>query len=1300
MTTEGHDTTGTITDISNDRCAVLVRIGGKEDTLFFTKECLYLYGFQCEGDMTNILDLGAEVNVCYRHSKSRNNPSVLAVWIGDKPDQDTLISGQLEAMYGQEGRVDEVLDDANYLASGDNILATVFINKDVVYKDGCPSSEVLSVGEHIIFDALPSESALPSGARYQATCAWIGSRPRIVDRFGLSVKETTKTNVEFIQTHVINGTVCVTPNDVVAIVKAEVDNVAIQVILFRSSFSDKPGRIQEIVKVGERIRMRLRFAILFHGKRQWFAVKAWIEGEEVPVDDQSDVDGTLTDFDSLAFNSQNSVESSSAGVSQGPSSPAFIASPATLSCQLISGAGNPSAFGNRSISRSYPEAAMGSPAPWLISSNSGMYPTNPVIYPYYPAAPIGMVGLPVGRYGYPCIGMNPSAYAPIPSAVGAQPFVQAGLPVYPSNAMNLPAAESTSSKPVVQKPASPIIDPSISFPVVALTTPDGRFSTTSRILYRDPPLTGTISAKPSEKFPTESMISYGNIVIATTEKDIYINQRQCTREQFVTLIASGKTVVNFESVLKWPSGKRPIPMKPTHLATCVWLGQKPTMLDLLSDMYQPDMSLLGKKDIVFFGRVKKFCLPDIALVELKEKKSTVCVHVNALRGKYQPIEECVLEECSIFHYMKLRQWLSFRIVSVAACPIVLTGIDVTLFRSKKEMRKARTMSEQPKDDCKISSAPSIIKSCISDSDDSSSDHEIARSTVPSAGSNAENVLSLGTAATSEIASAKTLSCLKNVPNTLTESDTAQCKHCYQATVFMVHSKPQGVCTRLLNWSGTMRIEREDGLTIYKIERVSGLPCNLLCTPKILEFCRQFQNVFAEHDGLGVKFNAEYSFLEKSTGFSFNISRIWWDSSISGIDMLHTDVACDEDRKFEHNVPIRAVVTSVTQHDAAVAVFDDTPITVPFEALRLNVQYPERSNFSSVDHYLKIGDEVILNDIKKFYFPKLRRGAYYGTGGSVKYVAGGCWRAVKIGPSQWDEIKMPEAQEGPSWLDKWLCGEFSREERVVKKGDRYYVDFVSTKIENLKLSLDVFEHSKFFVNGESEAFELLSNLENREIKFHVAHRKDPQNSDNNLDFFVKYAWIGDDPYYLNVLKDELEVPDGLVVDDWNYVAVIEDFVLPTHMICKIGVVPVVVPFPQVAQDVSEVGFLAETSLRCKSQVVVKVRETFYKGLTFLESDSARKKETVFDDNDVLIACKGEVIVPPRPEGIIRPEVTKTAVCFHLCSVLPEEECSLNRNERFDWFKHLKSSIKTGTKVCFSAAKDKGKADYRAYKVWLE
>jgi len=209
--------------------------------------------------MTNLLEDDMAVDVSYKIG-ANGTLTILAVWLGEKPalpeDED------LSPIYDRKAIVRDVVF-SDYIAQSD--VGRVLVDKRVVFRDGRRCS-VLAEDEEIFFDAVPFRGIHVSGALYGATCAWIGPKPRIVERFGLEAEEP---EVEL--GDIVVGTVVVIANETVALVDVEVDGLVVRVLLFRSSFRPACERIQDAVDVGDTLNMRLGLGCVFPRRKQWFA---------------------------------------------------------------------------------------------------------------------------------------------------------------------------------------------------------------------------------------------------------------------------------------------------------------------------------------------------------------------------------------------------------------------------------------------------------------------------------------------------------------------------------------------------------------------------------------------------------------------------------------------------------------------------------------------------------------------------------------------------------------------------------------------------------------------------------------------------------------------------------------------------------------------------------------------------------------------------------------------------------------------------------------------------------------------
>ena len=247
--------TGIITKTSDFTSVVSVLINGKSRLFAFGRATFYSYGLKCDGRMSNILEEGMEVCLCYRLSPF-GEVSIQAVWCGDPPET-VEDAGASPNLYDQRGSVSYFIDDDNFLVQNDGGHYTVMISADVVYSDGRRMRDngvAVSIGDVVMYDATPFDVEHPSGASYRASCAWLGTQaPRLMDRFNLQSMNVRK---ELFQ-HDVHGVVVTVPNEGIAVVEVMAQPDALKVLAFRSSFRIDCVSIRDEVAVGDILLMRL-----------------------------------------------------------------------------------------------------------------------------------------------------------------------------------------------------------------------------------------------------------------------------------------------------------------------------------------------------------------------------------------------------------------------------------------------------------------------------------------------------------------------------------------------------------------------------------------------------------------------------------------------------------------------------------------------------------------------------------------------------------------------------------------------------------------------------------------------------------------------------------------------------------------------------------------------------------------------------------------------------------------------------------------------------------------------------------
>jgi len=276
-----NDGKGVITKVARNTCEMTASVNGNLESLSFHREIFFAFGIRCEGNLMNIVEVGMEVEFCY--SVCESEIVITAVWLGEKPDLKVIDDFPVEAVYNEKGRICHILDTERFIVRSDHVRGTVLVHSRVVYRNGATDSVDLAIGDDVTFDAIPFEGENESGVKYEATCAWIGEVPRIVDRFSLNIpKDSGKSecDLKYFHDKYLYGTLAVIVNEFVAFVEVECDGRIELVMLFRSSFQRSYSCLQDAISTGDRILVLLGMGTIFKGCRQLYVVKAWRNDEE------------------------------------------------------------------------------------------------------------------------------------------------------------------------------------------------------------------------------------------------------------------------------------------------------------------------------------------------------------------------------------------------------------------------------------------------------------------------------------------------------------------------------------------------------------------------------------------------------------------------------------------------------------------------------------------------------------------------------------------------------------------------------------------------------------------------------------------------------------------------------------------------------------------------------------------------------------------------------------------------------------------------------------------------------------
>ena len=703
MTGSEIDTTGVVTKLWSDRCHVSLTIDNAQRTFSCSKFLVYLCGYQCEGQLTALLDAGADVQVRYRSNEK--DPSIVAVWCGEVPDHLSNGAKRLRAYYDQKGHIVAVSGDS-FLVQNDDGNHNVLINKEVIFREGCRvenSSGLFSINDSVTFDAIPFETKHPSGALYQATCAWVGQTPQLCQRFGLQALTLLEDPWDSSNpADLVHGVVTVVANEVVAFAEADFAPSSSKVILMRSSFAQGCSNIKDMVNVGDTLCMQVRFGYMFRNTRQWFAVLAWKDGREVSdeiTDGRPCLAGPSVVGEVMADSARSVAEVAAVwGEEQVPtdlhierdsgnnsSGPASVRKrtrvrrrvlvrrapddPVEMGPSTGTGEGSTeSAQENLAMKfdEKSPVLKANPPLTGLIS-----IATKDTALILYEGLKIAVDQKNLFLNGKPCSSaefvllltteIREVRFEAVKTSLSK--YIELGCShqatcVWVGQKPSVSTMEAFFNAPEESKP-----QPKTGIKKVASQPAEVKFDETSPVLYHDPPLHGIVTN-----------VSRQCASVFYNDLSIYVSYENCytdvPREQNSSGTLHLGQVVHFEAVR---TDRR---YGHSHEATCVWVKAKPSLTTVLNTLPPMKFSLLEEKNRILFGKVRKFCLPKVALVVVDDRQATVCLHVSAFGCRPKKTVDYTSGKDFINHFVKIGYVVRFRVIRLPMFFNVVSATDV------------------------------------------------------------------------------------------------------------------------------------------------------------------------------------------------------------------------------------------------------------------------------------------------------------------------------------------------------------------------------------------------------------------------------------------------------------------------------------------------------------------------------------------------------------------------------------------------------------------------------------------------